>query len=73
MGSNEKHLSPSAYDAFCQQVLNGVAFCADSQILALADELQDIIRGRRNERWMNASTTERSFDPASAQASGAEG
>jgi len=63
MGSQHKHLSPIAFDAFCQQVLNGAAFCADHQILALADELHEIIRTRRNARWMASSTT-RSFNPA---------
>lgn len=63
MGSKHKHLSETAYEAFCQQVLNGAAFCADHQILALADELHDIIRTRRMARW-EASPSSRSFEPA---------
>jgi hypothetical protein len=63
MAFKETHLSPAAFEAFCQQVLNGAAFCADRQILALADELHEIIRARRMERWLESEPS-RSFAPA---------
>jgi hypothetical protein len=69
MNSKQVGLSESAFDAFCQQVLNGAVCCADSQILALADELHDIIRGRRMARWQ-ASAEARSFDPVAEGARG---
>lgn len=62
MSNKPAHLSQTSFDAFCQQVLNGASFCADAQILALADELHDIIRSRRMARWLDASE-ERSFSP----------
>lgn len=67
MNSTQAHLSQTSFDAFCQQVLNGASFCAENQILALADELHDIIRSRRMARWLEASET-RSFDPATEAA-----
>lgn len=63
MGFKTPHLSTQAFEAFSQQVLNGAAFCADHQILGLADELHEIIRARRNERWMESSSS-RSFEPS---------
>jgi len=61
---SKQQLSADAFEAFRQQVLNGAAFCADSQILGLADELHEIIRARRLERWEASSSSSRSFEPA---------
>ena len=58
----KQQLSAAAFEAFCQQVLNGAAFCADNQILGLADELHEIIRARRMARWQD-SPASRSFEP----------
>ncbi|MES2035700.1 MAG: hypothetical protein V4466_16160 [Pseudomonadota bacterium] len=62
MSLKQQKLSAAAFEAFTQQVLSGAAVCADHQILALADDLHEIIRGRRVERWLQSDPS-RSFAP----------